>query len=193
MALSPDESANDDALIERLKRGDVDAFEPLIERHLPHVRMYVALKAPEPELVAEITRDAFVLAFQNFSDFSDGASFRAWLRAIAWQLIGTEIARRSAAQTDPSPFALRRLARMNRETASPYDSREVDFFRECLQQIPPRFMEILKQKYCAGRDDKEIARQSQRSDAWVRSVLFRVRQRLHHCITEKMGRRIHVE
>ena len=39
--------AAEDALILRVQHGDFNAFEPLVDRHLPHVRAFIALPTNE--------------------------------------------------------------------------------------------------------------------------------------------------
>src|SRR2546426_713972 len=46
--------------------------------------------------------------------------------------------------------------------------------------------QLLAWKYHDGCSTDEIGRQLQRSLAWVRTVLFRVRQQLKECIEEKV-------
>lgn len=189
----PYDDSADDALILRLQRGDTSACEPLIDRHLHHVRLFGALKAPVPKAVEDFARDTFVVAFQNIADFSVGMSFRTWLRAIIWDLIRTDIQRDSSAAAKTSRFAQQRLAEMDRETVSLYEADEVECFQACLEEIPAPLMEILRLKYRRGRTNEEIAVHTRRSLATVRSVLFRVRQQLSHCIDRKSGRPVDAE
>ena len=87
--LAPD----DDALTRAAQAGDHAAFAALLDAHLPHVRTFLALKAPVPQLVDEIAHDAFVFAYRHLDEFTPGTSFRAWVRAIAWNLLRAEVQR----------------------------------------------------------------------------------------------------
>ena len=51
------ERAEDDTLVQAVQRGDPDAFEPLIDRYLTHLRAFIALKAPVPHLVDELAHE----------------------------------------------------------------------------------------------------------------------------------------
>jgi hypothetical protein len=47
MNTTHDMEPNDEAeLIRRVYAGDTRAFEPLVDRHLDHVRLFIALKLP---------------------------------------------------------------------------------------------------------------------------------------------------
>jgi hypothetical protein len=53
----------DTELLRRVQVGDIEAFTPLVRRHLPLVRAFVALRLPVPNLADEITHETFVFAF----------------------------------------------------------------------------------------------------------------------------------
>ena len=57
------ETTEDVALVEAVQGGNVQAFEPLVERHLDHLHAFVSLKLPVPHLADEITHETFVFAF----------------------------------------------------------------------------------------------------------------------------------
>ena len=44
----------DAELLRRVKRGDTDAFAPVVRRHLPSLRAFVALHLPVPHLADEV-------------------------------------------------------------------------------------------------------------------------------------------
>ena len=83
----------DQELIARVRRGDHAAFTMLVRRHLPSVRAFVAMKLPVAHVVDEITHETFVFAFQNLAGLEIRQSFRAWLRAIAFNLTRRELLR----------------------------------------------------------------------------------------------------
>ncbi len=187
-----DDSA-DDKLILRLQRGDTSAFEPLIDRHLRHVRMFAALKSPATEVIEDIVRDTFVIAFQNIADFSVGMSFRTWLRGIAWDLVRTEIKRRRSAAEASSRYTQNRLAELERETGSVHEVDEVEALEEGIDGLPASLREILALRYARNLSNELICSQTRRKLVWVRTALFRVRQQLSNRITSKTGRRSDAE
>ena len=74
---------------------------------------------------------------------------------------------------------------------NPRTSREADLLEECVHQLPPAMQRLLALKYESGHSSEEIARTLDRSLAWVRVTLFRVRQQLRLCIDGKMERTGH--
>lgn len=70
----------EDELVERARRGDVDAFSELVARH-----QQIALRVAYPLVgddAADVVQDALVKAYRNLARFRPGASFRPWLLRI---------------------------------------------------------------------------------------------------------------
>ena len=179
----------DAALIAQVQRGDFSAFEPLIDRHLAHLQTFIALRAPAASLVDEIAHESFVFAFRNLSLFQAGTSFRAWLRGIAWNLLRAEIQRFSREQANQARLAEHQsLAGANNGPHPDLNaSNEAEFLEECVQSLPEGMRQLLNLKYREGLSSEEIGRHQKRSLAWVRTVLFRIRQQLKECIDQKIG------
>jgi RNA polymerase sigma-70 factor (ECF subfamily) len=180
---------DDSTLVLKVQAGDSGAFEPLVDRYLMDVRAFLALRAPVSHLVDELAHETFVYAFQHSSEFTAGTSFRHWLRAIAWNLLRAEIQRFSRQQSNQARLAAQWLGEAERGAVEPQTSREVEFLEACVKQLPPPMRELLTLKYTHECPTGEIARKLQRSLAWVRTVLFRLRQELKECIEVKLGRK----
>lgn len=186
--MSSSETLTDEQLAARVQAGDFAAFERLVDRHLQHVRTYAALKAPNLESVDEIARRTFVFAFENIRQFTPDASWRGWLRAIVWSLAGSEIRRVIRAEVNPSDYAKLRFKELQRETIDPYESLEAETFEDSLRTIPAPLTKVLYLKYREKFPTEEIARILNKNTAWVRTVLFRVRQDLNRSIEKETER-----
>jgi RNA polymerase sigma-70 factor, ECF subfamily len=73
--------ADEQALIVRSQRGEVAAFNALVERYQEAAYALALRMLGEPEAAADITQDAFLAAFRAIGGFR-GASLRAWLLRI---------------------------------------------------------------------------------------------------------------
>lgn len=82
--------------------GGTDAYAHLVRRHLVAVRAFVAMKLPVAHLADAITSESFVFAFRNFDALRSTGSFRAWLRAIARNLVRKELLRFTREQANLS-------------------------------------------------------------------------------------------
>jgi DNA-directed RNA polymerase specialized sigma24 family protein len=78
-----DFEADEASLMARVQSCDTEAFVPLVRRHLPLLRSFVASRLPVSILVDEITHETFVFAFRRIAEFDVQKPFRPWLGAIA--------------------------------------------------------------------------------------------------------------
>jgi RNA polymerase sigma-70 factor, ECF subfamily len=72
----------DHAYVQATLRGDLRAFEALVERHRDVV-VRVAARIVGREEAEDVSQDAFLRAFHRLPRFRADASFRAWLLQIA--------------------------------------------------------------------------------------------------------------
>jgi RNA polymerase sigma-70 factor, ECF subfamily len=178
---------DDRSLIEAVQSGCLEAFEPLVERHLDHLHSFVSLKLPVPHLVDEITHETFVFAFHRLGTFKPGTPFRAWLRAIATNKICAEIERHCREERNRLAYVEQRELEISLHEARHADPRELDALQDCLVQVPENLRALLMLRYHDGSSSAEIAQSLQRSLAWVRTSLCRVRQQLRECIERKLN------
>src|SRR5437867_13049046 len=113
------EDTNDATLVREIQQGNPSVFDQLLDRHLHHVRAFLALKAPVGHLVDELTHETFVFAFRNIREFTSGTSFQAWLRAIAWNLLRAEIQRFSREQANQARFAAQYICESAQAASDP--------------------------------------------------------------------------
>lgn len=177
--------AHEDALIRRVQQGDLAAFEPLVDRYLPLVRAFLALRTPAAHLVDELAHETFVHAFRHMAEFRAGTALGAWLRAIAGNLMRAEILRFSREQTQQTRYAQARRLDLAQQETDPSQSQEAEFLSQCLEALPDGLRRLVTLKYHEDMSSEEIAGRLQRSTAWVWTSLFRVRQQLRDCIQRK--------
>jgi len=74
---------SDDILIERIKKGDVEAFNPLVDRYkLPLYKVMYRMIYNRDD-AEDLVEEAFIKAYRAINRFEQGRSFFAWLCRIA--------------------------------------------------------------------------------------------------------------
>lgn len=73
----------DRCLVERIKRGDLEAFDELYRRYLKPIYGYVYRRVNHRGDAEDITQEVFVRAFKHVKDFRGEASLVSWLYLIA--------------------------------------------------------------------------------------------------------------
>jgi RNA polymerase sigma-70 factor (ECF subfamily) len=80
-------------LLERAKRGDLDAYGQLVEPHRDVV-FRVAARVVGPDDAEDVTQDALLRAFSRLDSFRGTGTFRAWLLTITHRAALNTLARR---------------------------------------------------------------------------------------------------
>jgi RNA polymerase sigma factor (sigma-70 family) len=80
-------------LLERAKRGDLDAYGQLVELHRDVV-FRVAARVVGRDEADDVTQDAFLRAFSRLDTFRASGTFRSWLLTIAHRAAVNTLARR---------------------------------------------------------------------------------------------------
>jgi RNA polymerase sigma-70 factor (ECF subfamily) len=79
-AINPDPDA---ALVERVKRGDVRAFEMLVVKYQRRIERLIGRMVRDTDLVADIAQETFIRAYRALAQFRGDAQFYTWLYRIA--------------------------------------------------------------------------------------------------------------
>ncbi|HVB73122.1 MAG TPA: sigma-70 family RNA polymerase sigma factor [Ktedonobacteraceae bacterium] len=79
------ETAREDEqlLVARSQRGDVEAFNQLVLRYQQAVYTVALRMLGDRDIAADVTQETFLAAFRAMPSFRGGSSFRAWLLRIA--------------------------------------------------------------------------------------------------------------
>lgn len=78
--------ATEQALVERCRRQDGEAFAKVVDAYQNRVYGFVRRMVPNPEEAADIAQEVFIRAYQSFGRFDARSSLRTWLFRIAYNL-----------------------------------------------------------------------------------------------------------
>jgi RNA polymerase sigma-70 factor (ECF subfamily) len=92
MSFTPDPDA---ALMLRVKQGDRDAFEELVEKYKQPVMNLVYRTLPDATEAEDLAQHVFLQVFKSAHRYEVAAKFTTWLFTIARNLCLNEIRRRS--------------------------------------------------------------------------------------------------
>ncbi len=79
-AANPDPDA---ALVERVQRGDVKAFEMLVVKYQRRIERLIGRMVRDVDLVADIAQETFIRAYRALPQFRAESAFYTWLYRIA--------------------------------------------------------------------------------------------------------------
>jgi RNA polymerase sigma-70 factor (ECF subfamily) len=98
MAGLPDPDA---ALMLRVKQGDMEAFEELVEKYKQPVINIIYRTLQDGAEAEDLAQNVFVQVFKSAHRYRVSAKFTTWLYTIARNLCLNELRRRSRHPTDP--------------------------------------------------------------------------------------------
>ena len=73
----------DQAVVERVLKGDADAFSTLVERYQDRIYSVVLNYVSNPEDAVDIAQDTFIKAYSKLRSFDSASAFYTWLYRIA--------------------------------------------------------------------------------------------------------------
>lgn len=150
------ERAVDDAeLLERIRSGDAEALNLLIERHYDYIKRYCYWKTRQAALAEDLTQDTFYRFCRSLSSYKDKGKCRAYLYTIARRLCAEALKDKRLEPLEQIPEAKLGSALSAEEEAGAHlQSKEL---LEILQELPPELQEAVILRYSYGFRYREIA------------------------------------
>ena len=183
---------DEEELIVRSQRGDVDAFNQLVLRYQQTMFGVIYRTLGDYDAAADVTQDAFISAFRGIQSYRGGSSFRAWLLRIGsnaacdhWRRVQRRPAESLEALTEDdetqSVSVLAALATVGIE-GNPEESiltQELqEIIQQSIQQLPLDQRVAVVLCDIEGLSYEEIAATTQSTLGTVRSRISRARAKL---------------
>lgn len=73
----------EDKLIHRIRGGDMDGFEPLIELYYDDVYRFICFKTGNPEAAWDLTQETFLKVIRYFDSYAGRGKFKGYVFSIA--------------------------------------------------------------------------------------------------------------
>jgi len=172
--------AGDGALVERARRGDVDAFEVLYRTHSPRVYALCLRLTADTVQATELAQDVFIRAWEALPDFRGDASVATWLHRIAVNALLTKrrgdrrrLSRIALAEDDQDDArALASGSTPARDVGTAID------LERAIATLPPGARRAFVLHDVEGYTHEEIAKMTGLASGTLRAQLHRARQLL---------------
>jgi RNA polymerase sigma-70 factor, ECF subfamily len=196
MTEDPRKSSQD--LLAAAAKGDDQAVQMLLARHMPHLRAFVRLrcgaelraKESASDLVQSVCRDVL----QNMGGFKwEGeAAFRAWLCTAAARKVADRAAYWTTGRRDVAKEASggdEALLMIYRQSASPSQVAQgkeaLERIEGAFDQLPDDYREAILLSRILGLPREEVAKRMGKTEDSVRHLLFRGLAQLARLVEEK--------
>jgi RNA polymerase sigma-70 factor (ECF subfamily) len=173
------------AYIQRLTRGDRQAFEGLLEDHQAAVYGYLLARLAAPTDAEDLCQEVFLRCFQGREKLDQAASLRAWLLGIARNVLREHIRRvqrrREVAWTELC-LELDKMVQQEHDAGN----EALDHLPACIDSLGRSAREALDMRYHTRLKLEEIGRLLHRSEGAVKLLMYRARQALKNCLDRKL-------
>jgi RNA polymerase sigma-70 factor (ECF subfamily) len=175
------EPAGEDALVDRARRGDVDAFERLYHLHAGRVYALCLRLAGEPVEARELVQDTFVHAWEALPRFRGESSLTTWLHRIA---VNALLERRRRDKRRSARVALvddeddAESASLANGFVAPADVATAIDLERAIAALPPGVRRAFVLHEVEGYTHEEVAGMTGLATGTLRAQLHRARQLL---------------
>ena len=188
MELSPAEELE---LIEKVRSGDHDAFEPLVREHQKKVYNLALKLLRDPDDAEDAAQESFIKAYTSLDGFRADSRFSVWLYRITYNICLDFLRRKKrenevSLSTDDDEGREMEL-QIPDERSSPekeYEKAELRaLIREGLDTLTPEHRQILIMREISDMSYADIASALGLSEGTVKSRISRARHSLAEFLT----------
>ncbi len=183
--LAPDADA---PLIERVKNGDVKAFEMLVVKYQRRVERLIARMVRDVDLVQDIAQETFIRAYRAIPSFRGDSAFYTWLYRIAVNTakkallelkrdpLVTEAARLSRDEDDETSRVENELTDGESPESVLASKQVAEAVNAAVQALSDDLRQAITLREIEGLSYEEIAEMMSCPIGTVRSRIFRARE-----------------
>jgi len=180
---------SDKELVRRCQ-ADSAAFEEIVRRYRRAVFAYARISTGSHQDAEEVTQDVFVKVFRAAHQFNSRYSFTTWLYKITSNTCKNKMRGRRKKQTVSLDDEESPLVTLSHE-ASPLDAYrkniEIAEVRNAINELPPRYKQVLYLRYVESLSYREIAETLGLSMGNVEARIFRGKERVRWRLLRKLG------
>jgi len=174
----------DQALVEKVQRGDKHAFDLLVKKYQHRIMNVLTRYLNNPDDVQDITQEAFIKAYRALPTFRGDSAFYTWLYRIAINTAKNHLVAQSRRPTqglvDNQEAEQFDSADLLRENATPEQLLHKEQVQEVIQnafdELPDDLRIAISLRELEGMSYEEIAEAMDCPIGTVRSRIFRARE-----------------
>lgn len=175
----------DQLLVERVQRGDKQAFDLLVAKYQRKLGRLISRFIRDPAEAEDVTQDAFIKAYRALPGFRGDSAFYTWLYRIGINTAKNYLLASKRRAPTSTPFDTDDAesfeeATLLHEVSTPENElmskQVVDAVQSSLQQLPEDLRSALTLREVEGLSYEEIASVMNCPIGTVRSRIFRARE-----------------
>ncbi len=185
----------DQALVERVQRGDKKAFDTLVLKYQQKVANLIGRYVRDQSEVLDVTQEAFIKAYRALPNFRGDSAFYTWLYRVAINTAKNHLAAMSrrppqddieadlAEQTDLGT----RLKEQDTPEKLALQEEIAETIKEAVDDLPEELRTAITLRELEGMSYDEIAQAMDCPIGTVRSRIFRAREAIDKKLKPLLG------
>ncbi len=170
-------------LLDRAKAGSREAFEGLVEAHVPMLFAYSRAICGDHHTAMDVVQQALLIAYRKLHLFFPEADFSVWLRAIA-RREALDARKRKAR----SPLVtLEAIETVYQDPEPAEESPRRKALEECIGALGDRTGRLVRSHYFEGTALAALAESLGLTLAATKQMLYRTRLALRECIQKRLA------
>jgi len=166
-------------LVARVKQGKVDAYQSVLQHHLPSLNRYVTRMIGNSEDAEEILQDVFLRFWQKANQFNpDKSKLTTWLHQIAHNRCIDEFRKKNPAAVDLNEDEEVEMLSAENPQKQFIQEQTNQYLAAAIQKLPENQRSALLLSYYQGLSNKQIAEILSISVEALESQLVRTRKKL---------------
>lgn len=179
----PLDSSGDEALVERLRRGESHLFEVLMRRHNQRLFRIARAIVRDDDEAEDVMQEAYVLAFTKLHQYQGRAKFSTWLTRIAvHEALARVRQRRPAVNPDEEPV----MSSMPSPEDEVSNQELARLLEPMIDALPEVFRTVFVLRAVQGLHATECAECLEIPEETVRTRYFRARQLLQRQLEQRL-------
>lgn len=188
MTVIPIEEARLEDLVERSRRGDLEAFSGIVRRLHGEVRGFLAMMAVSPDWIDDVAQEVFIEVYRGLGRYESDRPLVKWVRGVARNVIRRHVERQSRESRLREDAVSQWLRRRQEERPTETDDAgsPLEALRKCLDRLPEHLRRPLHLQVADGMTSSAIAKIMERSADAIRMGLMRARGLLQDCVQSRL-------
>ena len=163
------------------RKGDLDAFGRLVLAYQDRVRAFLGARLKDPHQVDDLSQECFIIAYKKIEEFRDDASFGAWLRSIAHNLLRNYWRLRKDQLIDVQDEILMAV----QDTESSLLEEMVHWLKDCMGHLPEKSRQLMHARYADEQSIATLCDEFGAKHSAMTMNLHRIRQQIKQCIESR--------
>lgn len=184
--MTPLNEQEDLALIEMTRDGQRYAYSILVQRYEGSVRACLRVRLNNIHEAEDLAQETFILAYDKLEQFRADASFGAWLRGIAINLLRNH-QRKHATIAVGGNNELEMIINQQIEQDYQHDNESelITHLKHCLNKLDDKMRTLLTEHFTLGFSIAELCKKYGDRHSTMTMRMYRLRQKLKACVENK--------